>query len=196
MTNAEQGLGGPSNRLPGQRAGSLLLATSLSLALITGCGYKMHVIGKLDPERDTPLAPGSSVFIAEPHGATAYVTAREQIGKILKKKGFRLSRAEEADFYLLFDFGTREASADRSRTSISGTVFVHYFEVRLVEPYDLRSLEPRRAVWSGWAKLGKTLVKNPTDPLERVGSLLEAAFRNFPEDTGGVLSVRSAPPPQ
>ena len=178
----------------------LLLLALLGTGSI-GCAPKFHVLGQLVQELPAITHSASISVEVDPEAPSSlHGDVSWRVERVLQQVGYQMTSGARADYALLFDFGTVEATsgppmprAGLVRRGSTGELWRHYLRLRLIDARLLRRTREISVVWAGWAELHELHRKNPREPEELLDLFLVALLEHFPEDTGGFLKVSVTP---
>jgi hypothetical protein len=166
-----------------------------------GCGHAVLVKGVSTAETRPDFAQGST-FVVERDGGAEAETDRSQVARkiesILEDKGYAITSASEAEFFLHYEYEITPLLGKMSFEPLRGGSHHGMATVRNEGPYNHRlylwvaeagSGEGQGEPSTVWAS-GAILNRAPTESSRFLDVLLVATFDHFLDDTEDTLTTR------
>jgi TonB family protein len=148
------------------------LAGSVTVAAATEARFLFQ--GHLRANEQLPEA-GASIGVSYQPGAQAPVQAEWLAGVLsrhLRGRDYRVVPAADADFVLVYDFGSRAAT-----TAGEEERYVHYLGTSLVRAEEASAEQD--PIWKGEARLAGTTSREPEDPRSLLATLASLTVWHF-----------------
>lgn len=179
----------------------LISICALSLSLVVGCAPTLLVLGEAEPGQQAIASNASLVVRVDPKAPSAvHELVRQHLERGLEQLGYQLKGSAEADYAVLFDFGTKEGTIVRvttrpitARSAYRVKRWSHYIQMTVMDARELRRSKSIHVIWRGYVSRGASRVKNPSSPEASLDRMLVALLEHFAENTDGTLSVRVSP---